>query len=164
MSSLDLDKKVIVDVRTRPEYAEEHIPGSIHLPLHKISKYQEALSDKEVVFVCRTGQRATKAAQQIPRAQVLSGGIMEWKRTGNPIQGSAQQWSVQRQVRLVAGLLVVVGSVLATINTSWLLLTGFVGAGLVVAGAFDTCGMAKVLARMPWNSRSDQAITQQLSH
>lgn len=164
MKHQDFSEQLLIDVRTRPEYVEEHIPGSVHVPLHKVSRFADTLSDVEVVVVCRTDSRARRAAAQLAKAKVLRGGIMEYKRAGGPVEGKSAPWSVQRQVRLVAGSLVVIGSVLAyVVNPAWLLLSGFVGAGLAFAGATDTCGMAKVLARLSGNSRSDEAIKKELA-
>lgn len=163
MKHQDVRDQLLVDVRTRAEYVEEHIPGSVHIPLHKVKRFADLLGDVEVVTVCRTGVRASKAAAKLPNAKPLEGGILEYKQTGGKIEGVSAPWSVQRQVRLVAGLLVVVGSVLAYVGSpAWLLLSGFVGAGLAFAGATDTCGMAKVLARVSFNSRSDEAIKKEL--
>ena len=163
MKPADVSSEFVVDVRTRPEYAEEHIPGSVHVPLHKVKQFRELLRDKQVVFVCRTGTRATKACKQVRGARVVEGGIQAWKHSGREVRGSSQEWSMQRQVRLIAGSLVLVGSALGFfVSAYWFLLAGFVGAGLLFAGVTDTCGMAKLLARAPWNSRLDAAIREEL--
>jgi hypothetical protein len=87
--------------------------------------------------------------------QVVQGGVQAWEAAGLPLNRGRKTLSLERQVRIIAGALVVVGAVLGyLVHPAWVGLSGFVGAGLVFAGITDTCGMAMVLARMPWNQRS----------
>ncbi len=159
----ELASKRVIDVRTRPEYEEERVPGSIHIPLHKVGRFVDELADSDVAVICRTGKRAAKAAKKLPNAQVVHGGIQAYKRAGGSVEGGLVRWSVQRQVRLIAGSLVLVGVLLGwAINPWWFVLSAFVGAGLVFAGVTDSCGMAKLLARASWNSCSDAEISRSL--
>ena len=84
---------------------------------------------------------------------VLSGGTAAWRKAGFPLVACApNRWTLERQVRLAAGLIVLVATLLAVlVNPKWVYLAMFVGAGLTFAGATNICGMAVVLARMPWN-------------
>jgi hypothetical protein len=68
--------------------------------------------------------------------------------------------SLERQVRIAAGSLVLLGVALGAFVSQWLYgLSAFVGAGLVFAGLTDTCGMGMLLARMPWNRRGATCST-----
>jgi hypothetical protein len=91
---------------------------------------------------------------------VLEGGTGAWIQAGLPVVASVRtRWSLERQVRLGAGLLALTGCILAlTVNPRWVFLCGFVGLGLTFAGLTDICAMGIVLGKMPWNSRSHCAI------
>ena len=156
--ALTKNKTIIIDVRTDAEYTQEHIPGSFHVPLDTIAEHKQALAKigKPVTFVCRSGKRATEACEAVKsaglkNAAILDGGMLAWTgASGNTVKTTL--WSLERQVRGAAGTLVVIGVVLATtMHPAWIALSGFVGAGLVFAAVTDTCGMAFILARMPWN-------------
>lgn len=164
--ALAADKVVVIDVRTDAEYTHEHIPGSFHIPLDTVDEHKRVLAKigKPVAFVCRSGKRATEACTIVrnaglKNASILEGGMLGW--TGaNGTTVTTRLWSLERQVRGVAGALVVTGAVLATtVHPNWLVLSGFVGAGLVFAAVTDTCGMAFVLARMPWNRQRVTNVT-----
>ena len=157
------DGTVLVDVREGFEHAAERIEPSL---LHAMSGFNApALRDqcagKRVVFYCRTGRRSADAAQRFGQAGEggeetyhLQGGIEQWKREGLATRksASAPKIDVMRQVQITAGSLVLTGVLLAWLVTPWaMLLSAFVGAGLVFAGASGWCGMARLLAFMPWN-------------
>lgn len=155
---------VIVDVRTDAEYYHEHIPGSFHIPLALLPEYAPRFSSlqKHVTFICRSGKRANEAcglvhSKGLSNAAVLEGGLQAWiEANGETVKSSS--WSLERQVRAVAGSIVLVSAVLAlTVAPSWAIVSAAVGAGLLFAGITDTCGMALVLARMPWNTRRTDA-------
>jgi hypothetical protein len=117
------------------------------------------LGSGPVVMICEAGTRAAIVANWLDGRQpvsVLSGGTAAWRKAGLPLVACAPcRWTLERQVRLAAGLIVLVASLLAvTLNPRWVYLAMFVGAGLTFAGATDICGMAVVLARMPWNKDS----------
>lgn len=153
----------LIDVRTPAEFEAGHIPGAVNVPLNELrgslDRLCQVLDDHhDVVLVCRSGQRAGQAQQALqaaglPRASVLTGGLADWEATGGPVNRGRQAWELERQVRLVAGALVV-ASVLASIAVpaaKWF--AAAVGAGLVVAALTNTCAMGMALAKMPWNQR-----------
>jgi rhodanese-related sulfurtransferase len=147
----------MIDVRTASEYASGHIPCTVNIPMDQFEARRKDLRLEEgVVLVCKAGNRAQIVANWLdPNAavRVLEGGTEAWTRDGLEVVTSAKtRWSLERQVRLAAGLLVLSGSVLELSGVHgaiWLALV--VGAGLTFAGATDICMMAVLLARMPWN-------------
>jgi rhodanese-related sulfurtransferase len=152
----------VLDVRTPAEFETAHIPGSYNVPLDTLREHRDELRRHlrdEVVLVCRSGQRAEQAERSLAgtplaNVRVLSGGILGWERAGAQVTRGRSTWALERQVRLVAGslvLLAVLGSLLLP-GLQWL--AAAVGAGLVVAALTDTCAMGLLLARMPWNRRS----------
>jgi hypothetical protein len=111
-----------------------------------------------LVLVCKAGSRAEKARQLLAakgfvELMVLEGGMDGWRTEGRPVKTTARQpWSMERQVRIVAGLLVMVTLSLGlAVSKLWLIGTGFVGTGLIFAGVSDICMMASLLGRLPWN-------------
>lgn len=152
------DRHVLIDVRTPNEYAGENIAGSQNIPLGDLERECQKLADQQnLVLVCASGMRAQKAQDLLRskgiQASVLDGGIRDWNRCSLPtVRGQSQGISLERQVRIVAGALVALGSLLAlTVDPRFALLSGFVGCGLVFAGVTDTCGMAILLAQLPYN-------------
>jgi rhodanese-related sulfurtransferase len=150
----------LVDVRTPAEYRSGHVTGSLNIPLEKIQKEGiEALgtASEGVFLICESGKRASMAASSLEGSGpggvlVVEGGMSQWRDLGYPLEGESGMISIERQVRISAGTLVVVGIVLSVfLHQGFILLSGFVGAGLVFAGITDTCGMGMLLARMPWN-------------
>ena len=153
----------LIDVRTPAEYGEVHIPGSVLMPLDRLD--MEAVKDatthdRECVMVCRSGKRAEQACQKLQAAGcgnlvILDGGVAAWEGAGLPVARGAKAISLERQVRIAAGSLVLLGVILGTwVHPGFYGLSAFVGAGLIFAGVTDWCGMAMVLAKMPWNQRS----------
>ncbi len=117
--------------------------------------------EQPVYLLCAGGPRATRAGQQLQDhiespLVIIEGGLNSLKQQGlTPEQGGGNVISLERQVRIAAGLLVLIGVVLGTWYNPWFYgLSGFVGAGLAFAGITDTCAMGMALARMPWNSRA----------
>jgi len=159
---LEDGKAVLIDVREPDEYAREHIIGSRLVPLSGFDKADfSAEKDKIAVFHCATGNRTQGAAQDLLAtgfAEVyhLDGGIGGWKKAGYPVHFNPKQpISIMRQVQITAGSLVVLGVVLAALVSPWfILLAGFVGAGLVFSGASGTCMMANMLSFLPYNRRA----------
>lgn len=152
----------VVDVRTPAEFNDQFLPGSTNLPLSDLenSDCEKLNSGGTIYLLCGTGMRAEKAAQtlhgKISQAPVVvKGGIKALDAHGHPLQqGAGKVISLERQVRIVAGGLVVLGVLLGvTVHPGFLALSGFVGAGLTFAGITDTCGMAMMLAKMPWNTK-----------
>lgn len=151
---------LVVDVRTPAEFAAAHIRGSVNVPLGDLSndggRLAQLAGERPVALVCRTGKRAEAACAPLAghagELRVLEGGVEAWERAGLPLVRGEGGMSLERQVRIVAGSLVVVGVALGFgVHPAFFGLSAFVGAGLVFAGVTDTCGMALVLARMPWN-------------
>jgi rhodanese-related sulfurtransferase len=151
----------LIDVRSATEFASGHIPGAINIPMEQIeARLADLDSARPLVLVCQSGQRARMTAGLLApcRSQitVLEGGTKAWAQASLPLVASVKsRWSLERQVRLGAGLLVLIGATLAlTVNVSWLFLSGFVGLGLSFSGITDICPMAILLALMPWNAAS----------
>lgn len=158
-----MDGALRIDVRTPGEFAKEHVSGAINVPLGEISDVGETLEAlggdvrSTVLLFCQTGKRARLAEARIASADrrvlVVEGGLEAWRGAGLPVvEGTGRGISLERQVRIVAGLLTLAGVVLAlTLHPGFAALSGFIGAGLVFAGLTNSCGMALLLARLPWN-------------
>jgi glyoxylase-like metal-dependent hydrolase (beta-lactamase superfamily II) len=146
---------LVVDVRMPAEFRSVHLDPSVSLPLDEIGRRRAELPrDRELVLVCRTGARARLAAEQLTelRTRVLEGGLVAWQEAGHPVVVGKAHMSLERQVRIVAGAMACAGGVLAVTLSPWFgLLPAFVGAGLVYAGVTDRCGMAMMLAKLPYN-------------
>jgi rhodanese-related sulfurtransferase len=149
----------VVDVREPVEFQSEKVEGAKNIPLSSFHTHASQIpKDKPVYLLCRSGNRASQAAEKLcgmgyGEVYVVEGGLEECKRQGTPVQsGGIKVWALDRQVRFAAGSLVLAGIIL-----SWLLhpafigLSVFVGAGLVFSGVTNTCGMGMLLAKMPWN-------------
>lgn len=147
----------IIDVRTPAEFGEVHLEGSELMPLDRLRP--DLLDGGDAVIVCRSGKRAAKAMEQLERAgcgnlRVLEGGVIAWEEAGYPVNLGKAVLPLERQVRIAAGLLVLLGVVLGTwMHAGFYGLAAFVGAGLTFAGITDWCGMGMLLARAPWNQR-----------
>jgi len=149
----------LVDVRSPAEFESVHIPGSYNVPLDQLSEHRAEFGavGSPLVLVCRSGMRARQAEQSlaeadIPRLHVLDGGMMAWEHAGLVVTRGRQAWSIERQVRAIAGGLVLAGTLGSVLLWPPLLyLAMFVGAGLLFAGVTGTCMMGLLLARMPWN-------------
>ncbi|WP_435153124.1 rhodanese-like domain-containing protein [Micromonospora aurantiaca (nom. illeg.)] len=149
----------LLDVRTPAEFETSHIPGSYNVPLDLLKEHREELRnhlDEDVVLVCRSGARASQAEQTLagvglPNLKVLNGGIMAWQAANAPIKQGTPRWDLERQVRLVAGSIVLV-SVLGSVfvpQLKWV--AGFIGAGLTFAAVTNTCAMGMMLGKLPYN-------------
>ena len=159
---LEQGEALLIDVREPSEYAAEHIPEAQLLPLSTFNPArvsQEA--GKKVVLHCVMGMRSAQAGQKLLDAGFTTvynfrGGVQAWKDAGYAtVHGQRTPLSLQRQVQIVSGSLVLLGTLLGVIVSPWfLLLSGGVGAGLVYAGVSGTCGMATLLARLPYNQRT----------
>ena len=156
----------VIDVRTPAEHAEIHVQGVQLIPLDRLNQAQ-LIKDRPVYLLCRSGNRAKQAAEQLERSGytecvVVEGGTMAWAEAGLPVnRGTQRVISLERQVRIAAGCLVLIGIILGTwAHAGFYGLSAFVGAGLVFAGITDWCGMGMLIARMPWNQRVSQAAAQ----
>ncbi|QQS31679.1 MAG: rhodanese-like domain-containing protein [Acidobacteriota bacterium] len=151
----------VIDVREFSEFNSERIADAQLMPLSNFEKHADEIDhSKPVYLMCRSGNRATQAAEKLAAKgftdiHVVKGGMTAWVGADLPIiKGESKVWSLERQVRFAAGLFVLTGVVLGFAVSPYLfLLSGFVGAGLIFAAVTDTCGMAMVLARMPWNQK-----------
>jgi len=164
-------KSQLVDVRSASEFASGHIPGAVNIPMDQIeSRLDDLCPTVPVVLICQMGKRARVTAGLLEPCKlqiaVLEGGTSAWIRAGLPVVSSVKtRWSLERQVRLGAGLLVLTGAGLAlTVNVNWLFLSAFAGLGLTFAGLTDICLMAEVLAKMPWNGRSQCSMPPRMDH
>ena len=148
----------LIDVRTSAEFDAAHIPGSYHVPLETLSEHRDefrALS-QQVVLICQSGGRASQAGEMLAAAgltnvRVLEGGLGQWTLTGGPVDRGRGRWSLERQVRGVAGSLVVLSVVASLFVPALVVVAGLVGAGLVFSALTNTCGMALLLAKLPYN-------------
>jgi rhodanese-related sulfurtransferase len=157
-SGADFD---LIDVRTPAEFRTAHIGAARNLPLDRLDPAAliagRSPADRPLYVVCQSGNRSQKACQKIVaagHAKVVNveGGTRAWQQAGLPVVRGKQTISLERQVRIGAGLLVLIGCLLAaTVHPYWIGLAALIGAGLVFAGITDFCGMAMLLARMPWN-------------
>ncbi len=155
---------VLVDVRSPAEFAGAHIAGSRNVPLADLDPERLAAGgtlarDRPVLLLCQGGRRASAAAERFEAAgfaqvAVVRGGLDAWRHEGLPLtESDGGTISLERQVRIAAGALVLLGFVLSLLHPGFLALSAFVGAGLVFAGVTDFCGLGLLLARAPWNTR-----------
>jgi rhodanese-related sulfurtransferase len=156
---------LLVDVRSSSEFAAGHIPGAVNIPMDEIEARIEDLGrDLPIILVCQAGKRARMTAGLLEpchrQVSILEGGTKAWIEARLPVVTSLKtRWSLERQVRLGAGLLVLAGAILSLVaDPRWIFLCAFAGLGLTFAGLTDLCPMAVILARMPWNRRSHCAI------
>ncbi|MCX7868874.1 MAG: rhodanese-like domain-containing protein [Terrimicrobiaceae bacterium] len=160
------DTHLLLDVRTPSEFQQAHIQGSESHPLGALDASRVASLAKEksgTILICRSGTRAKMAAEKLAAAgvsnlRILDGGVQAWEWAGLPlVRGKASVISLERQMRIIIGSLVLLGVVLSwAVNPWWLLLSAFMGAGLVFAGVTDYCPLAMGVARMPWNTRGSE--------
>jgi len=160
-SLLDSGKAVLIDIRESDEFAREHVPGAHHVPLSGFSPNDFPQDrGKIAIFHCASGARTAEAAPRIlasgfAEVYMLEQGLAGWKKAGQKtVVNHRMPISIQRQVQITAGMMVLIGVVLGFTLSPWFfLLSGFVGAGLTFAGLTGTCAMASLLAVMPWNRR-----------
>ena len=146
-----------LDVRSAAEFATGHIPGAVNIPMEQVESRLEDLPQGPLVLICESGKRAEIVAGWLTRGRdvtLLEGGTRAWRDAGYPLIACAPcRWTLERQVRLIAGLIVLLGTLFSILlNAKWVYLAMFAGAGLTFAGLTNICGMAIVLAKMPWNS------------
>ncbi len=163
------DKVTLIDVRTPAEFGEVHVDFAQNIPLDRLDlqAVKAVAGDGPVYFVCKSGTRSQKACEKLIGAGLkdvvsVEGGTTACEAAGVPVIRGRKVMSLERQVRIAAGALVAIGAALAAFGpeapVNWQAigagLAGFVGCGLVFAGVTDTCGMAMLIARMPWNQAS----------
>lgn len=156
----------LIDVRTPVEFREVHVEGAQNFPLDTLDPKQiegsrNGRSGEPLYVICRSGNRSSKAVQKFLDAGVqnvvnVEGGTTAWEQLGLPVARGQKAISLERQVRIVAGFLVLLGAVLGyVVHPYFIGISAFVGAGLMFAGVTDTCGMGMLIARMPWNRCKD---------
>ena len=150
----------LIDVREADEHARERILIAENVPLSRLDGLDVGRAPA-VIFHCRSGNRTSANAARLEAvadcpAYVLEGGLDAWRQAGLPVEvDPSQPLELMRQVQLAAGGLVLVGVLLGfLVAPAFFGIAAFVGAGLMTAGATGWCGMARLLARMPWNRRA----------
>lgn len=150
----------LIDVRTPAEFRGCHAQIARNIPLDTLdvdSVIAERGDNPEpIYFICRSDSRGKKACEAFLAAGYepvvnVAGGTVAWEDLGLPVVCGKQTISLEQQVRIAAGALVLAGLGLSFLSPWWLTLSAFVGGGLVFAGVTDSCGMAMLLAKMPWN-------------
>lgn len=152
----------LVDVRTPVEFREVHAAYARNIPLdafdpNTVMSNRNGSSDKPLYVICRSGSRAAKACEKLAgcghdHVVNVEGGTLAWEQAGLPVKRGQKAMSLERQVRIAAGFLVLTGVILGfAVHPAFFGLSGFVGAGLMFAGITDTCAMGMLIAKMPWN-------------
>lgn len=143
----------IIDVRTRDEYLQEHIPGSVNIPLDELQKDTERLKNySPMILSCRSGNRASQAKEMLSslgfeELYLLEGGLQGWKAAGRSTASLKKGFTIMQQVQMIEGGMVLLGYFVKPLSVLPLL----AGAGLFTAGLTNTCMMANLLSKMPWN-------------
>lgn len=162
------DQPRLIDVRSAAEFRAAHIPGSVNIPLpllrREVDRLTPHLADR-IVLICRTDRRAGEAEQLLAgrglsRLHVLTGGITAWQQWGGDIVRGEGRWDLERQVRLVAGGLVLTGILASTRAPATKWLSGAIGCGLVTAAVTDSCLMGTMLAKLPYNRDLEPEVTE----
>jgi rhodanese-related sulfurtransferase len=157
----------LIDVRTPVEYREVHVESARNVPLDRLDpaalvQARHGSPDEPLYILCRSGSRGQQACERFQKAGFanvvnVEGGTLACVEAGLPVVRGKKAISLERQVRIAAGLLVLLGALLGwLVHPAFIGLSAFVGAGLVFAGITDTCGMGMALARMPWNRCDDE--------
>lgn len=167
LKKMDTEPSVTIDLRTPAEHAQENLRHGVLLPVHKLDCEKlnhvlaaESTRDVPVYLLCQSGQRAELAVNNLAGKTnheliIIDGGLNALKQCGvETAQNKSSVISLERQVRIAAGTMVLTTVVAGFfIHVAFYALAGIVGAGLMFAGITNTCGMAMVLARMPWNQK-----------
>ena len=156
---LDKDEVLHIDVREPAEHRSECIDGACLIPLGEISIEKLPSTKRPIVIYCRSGKRSTDACAKLSAINhsldvaSLEGGIIAWRHAGFNIKKFGSNiLPLDRQTQITTGFIAFSGTILgAVINSDFYILPGFIGAGLIFAGLTGWCGMAKLLAKMPWN-------------
>ncbi|MFV0444121.1 MAG: rhodanese-like domain-containing protein [Planctomycetaceae bacterium] len=149
----------LIDVRTPLEFREIHATAAMNIPLTHLDPalFRDSHSnDNPLYVICKSGSRGKQACEQLAAAGIcvvnVEGGTKAWEDAGLPVVRGRKAMSLERQVRIAAGALVLTGAILAvTVHPYFLGLSAFVGAGLIFSGITDSCAMGMLIARMPWN-------------
>lgn len=152
----------LVDVRTGPEFHELHVEFARNVPIDRLDPQalppaKDRPASEKLYIVCRSGTRGKEACRRLARSGLVNvvnvdGGTLACQQAGLPMTYGRRAVSLERQVRIAAGSLVLLGAVLGwLVHPALFGIAAFIGAGLIFAGITDTCGMGVLLARMPWN-------------
>ena len=159
----------VIDVRSPSEYRSGHIQGAQSVPLEDVQTGRiSALTSRldrypnETLYVtCHSGTRARQAAEQlaaygIRNVALLEGGTQAWEEAGLPMKRCGNAISLERQVQVTIGSLLVLKVIFGfTVHELFFVLSALIGSGLIVAGLTRWCGMARLIAKMPWNRSGD---------
>ncbi len=166
------DDVVVVDVRTPGEFESIHLAHAVNIPLDEIASRVDEVralqgSGKAIVLSCRTAARSHQAQERLASlgvtdVAILDGGIVAWEADGNPVVRDVIRWDLERQVRLAAGSIVALSILASVFVPGARFVAGFVGAGLVFAAVSNTCPMATVLSRLPYNRPKKSVDTDEL--
>lgn len=165
----------LLDVRSAAEYEAAHIPGSIRVSLDELQDEADTVATllpDHAVVLCRSGARADQACRALAATgrddlRSLDGGLQAWERAGLAVTRGRERWDLERQVRLVAGGLVVTGVLASLAWPPALVLAGGIGAGLTFAAVSNTCAMGMLLAKLPYNRDAaceTPRITERFAH
>jgi rhodanese-related sulfurtransferase len=158
----------IIDVRTPLEYREVHAVTARNIPLdaldpHEVMRERDGTREQPLYLICRGGARGAKARQRFLDAGFaniinVEGGTEAWVAAGLPVVRGKKAVSLERQVRIAAGFIVLAGALAAMVmgDVYLAVIPAFVGAGLMFAGITDSCAMGMLIAKMPWNQVKDE--------
>ncbi|GHC47226.1 rhodanese-like domain-containing protein [Streptomyces violaceochromogenes] len=161
-ASARLHELTVIDVRTPGEYATGHLPDAHNIPLDHLDAALPALKVAaergDLLVVCASGARSVEACRRLAEAGItaatLTGGTSTWTQLGHDVHrpvGVRAPWPMERQVRLAAGSLVLSGLLAGRLRPGARWISAGVAGGLVFSAVTDTCGMARLLAKLPYN-------------
>jgi rhodanese-related sulfurtransferase len=150
-----------IDVRTPGEFESTHIPHARNLPLDDLDQHVDAVrqavdAGQNVVLVCRAGSRAHQAQEHLtaaglPEVPILEGGMMAWEQADGDVVADVVRWDLERQIRFVAGLIVLASILVSIVWPSARFVAGALGGGLIFASVTNTCAMGMLISRLPYN-------------
>ena len=154
----EVDSIPLIDVRTPAEFGSVHAEGAVNHPMESLNIERLPFGkEDEIQVICQSGGRSMKVCQKLEAAGYLKvvnveGGTSAWQTSGLPVVEGKKIMSLERQVRIAAGSLILIGAVIGQfVHPGGFGLSAFIGAGLIFAGVTDTCGMGMMIAKMPWN-------------
>ena len=148
---------LLIDIRSSADFSSVHAAGSVNVPMGVLDKsHVPSQNDKEVFLFCKGGVRVKTACTKLMDAGaenvvVVEGGTDAWVAANLPVNRGKNSMSLERQVRIAAGALVLTGVGLSFLHIGFISISAFVGAGLMFAGITDFCGIGLLLAKCPWN-------------
>jgi len=160
----------LIDVRTPMEFQEVRAVAARNIPMdkldpHSVIKIRDVAAERPVYVICKGGTRGGKAQQKFVNAGFtnvvnVEGGTDSWVAAGLPVVRGKTVMSLERQVRIAAGFIVLVGALLGILVHSYFAgISAFVGAGLMFSGITDSCAMGMLIAQMPWNQSEDRSCS-----